>query len=350
MLSRLIAFAAATVLTVMAPAASAAPSYSVRVWARVPAPGHANGIVVGNGRVVASTDAGSPIHPNTQGERVFTFDTRGRLTHAAFVDEGPVSMMGLAGMAFDGRGRLYVVDMNNVVTRYARDGSKRAWASAPMPYTAGMYWTCMWTDIDFDAHGNAYIPDSIASNPLRIWRITPDGTVSIWYEETAPMNGGPFQAQIDATGRYLYFVRVVQSDKFGAGVLYRLPLKEHPQPGDLQEVHRFPTDSSDLTRTVNRSQWFVGPQTNGVALGRSGRIYVAVSNRNAIAVLDKNGKLLRMISSPLLNYPTALAFLGNKLLVANADFHETDHPEKWTIASIDVGDTEVKPFLPRNIR
>jgi hypothetical protein len=204
--------AAAAVLVPTAPSASAGPTYAVKVFADVPAPGHPIGVVVQNGRVVVSTSAGAFIHPNTQSERVFTFDMRGRPQHTALMDEGPISTMGLAGMAFDGRNRLYVLDMNSSITRYAPDGSARVWSSAPFPYAAGSYWACMWTDVDFDRRGNAYVPDSIGTSETRIWRITPGGAPSVWFSEKTPLSGGPFQAQIDARGKYLYFARVAKHE------------------------------------------------------------------------------------------------------------------------------------------
>jgi len=136
-----------------------------------------------------------------------------------------------------------------------------------------------------------------------------------------------------------------------AGIVYRLPLKDQPQSSDLQEIHRFSVDESDLTGCLPSRVPTCGPATNGMAIGESGRMYVAESGRNEIAVLSSDGVLLRTISNPLFDYPGYLAFRGDKLLVTNNDgFDPVDRPERWAVLSVDVGDTGVPPFQPTNIK
>jgi len=325
---------------------SASPAVSV--FADVPAPGHPWGIIVHDDHVIVSTSAGGAARVNTQGERIFTFDTSGSLQRTTVVDEGPASNMGLAGMAFDGDGRLYVADMNGLIRRYGPGDSSEVWASSPLPYSAGSWWTSMWNDIDFDGAGNAYVTDGGAG---AIWRIAPDGTRTpqMWFSDSrlAGVGGtGPFLAQIDPSGKYFYFMQAYSAvpDRFGAGEVFRLPLIDTPQASDLQEIHRFPVDSGDIGFFAEHPP-YPGPIAMGLTIGASGRLYVSLVGRNEIAVLDPSGQLIRTLTSPLFDFPFGTAFLGDRLLVANGDWHNT--PDKWRIYSIDVDDTGITPFIPQ---
>jgi hypothetical protein len=215
--------------------------------------------------VLVSTAGGAIDHVNTLGERIFSYGPAGNIENTITVDEGPASNMGLGGMAFDASNRLYVADMNGLVRRFDDAGSSDTVASAPLPYSTGSWATSMWNDIDFDEAGNAYITDGGFPAGGRIWRLTPDGTLSIWFSDPHLFFGGPFQAQVDASGRYLYFVVLGSGspDTMFAGIVYRLPLVDHPQTSDLQEIHRFNVDQSDLTTCVPSHLPLCGPLPNG---------------------------------------------------------------------------------------
>jgi hypothetical protein len=65
---------------------------------------------------------------------------------------------------------------------------------------------------------------------------------------------------------------------------------------------------------------------------------------NEIAVLDPAGNEIRRISSPLFDSPWGLAFLGNSLLVSNADINPVETKSKWIVSKVFVGE----PGLPLN--
>lgn len=321
-------------------------SFAVTAFAEVPAPGHPFGVLVCGDRVHVSTSAGHPIHSNGLREALFTYNRAGTLLRSV-----PVAVsdpyMGLGGFGVDGRKQLYLTDMNGVAYRIRADGTPQLWAAAPAPYSSGRWRTSMWNDIDFDARGNAYITDGFPAG--RIWRRTPSGDLSVWFSDNRMVFAGPFQAQIDAAGRYLYFASVLTlwPDRFAAGAVYRLPLKDQPTAADLEQIHRWPPEPDDVLRVAGAMGPYDGAQTNGLAIGRSGRIYVSLSGRDQLAVLDPQGRLLRTITSPLLHYPVYLDFLGDRLLVTNQDASASDllgnDGSRWVIASIDVGDTAVRP-------
>lgn len=322
------------------------PTFAVSTFATVPSPGHPFGVLVCGDRVHVSTSAGHPLYANPLGEALFTYDRAGTLLTSVPV---PVSdpYMGLGGFGVDGSQQVFVTDMNGLAYRIRADGTPVLWAEAPAPYAFGKWRTSMWNDIDFDPNGNAYITDGFPAG--RIWRRTPSGELTIWFSDNRMMFAGPFQAQVDATGRYLYFASVVAlwPDRVAAGALYRLPLKEKPGAADLEELHRWPPETGDAERGVGAMGPYDGAQTNGMALGRSGRIYVSVSGRDQLAVLDPDGKLIRTITSPLFHYPVYLAFLGDRLLVANQDASKNDltgnDGSRWLLTTVDVADSAITP-------
>ena len=59
---------------------------------------------------------------------------------------------------------------------------------------------------------------------------------------------------------------------------------------------------------------------------------------NEIAVLDPSGNEIRRISSPLFDSPWGLAFMGQSLLVTNADIQPVESPARWTVLKVFVGE------------
>ncbi|MEY2567322.1 MAG: hypothetical protein QOE35_1851 [Actinomycetota bacterium] len=321
----------------------------MEVFAHVPSPGHPFGVLVHDGQVLVSTSAGVPTFANSLGEGVFRFSTTGKLLKGSIVDTGPNSQMGLGGFGVDPDNHVYLADMNGLVRLVDDDGASAVWASPPPPYSTGGWRTSMWNDIDFTADGTAYVTDGFPAG--RIWRITPDGKLSLWFNDTRLSFAGPFQAQVDATGQYLYFSAVASAspDRLVAGVVYRIPLEDSPTADDLEELHRFPPEPGDVEHSASPTMGpYGGAQTNGLSIGKSGRLYISVSGRDQLAILNPDGSLVRLISSPLFHYPVYSAFLGDRLLVANQDAQAADNVSDdgsgWTIVSVDVGDTGIAPF------
>lgn len=231
----------ASLLIVSLGAAPAAPAKdAVSVFARVPDPGHPLGVGVDGDRVYVTTSAGLPIHVNTKGERLFTYTRRGRLVSTAVIDTGPVSNIGLFGIAFDGKSgaghHVYVSDMNGRILRYAvdpRPSKPEVYAQTPLPYSAGGWYTSMTNDIAFDAKGNAYVTD----DKPRLWRIPPGGDPEVWFEDPGIAGfvgviGGPFGGRIGPDGKF-YFAVTQAPGPDQEGVVFRLPLVEHPTVQDL---------------------------------------------------------------------------------------------------------------------
>ena len=327
-------------------AAKAGPD-AVSVFATVPAPGHPFGIAVDDHRIYVSTSAGDFFagHQNSDDERVFTYDESGNLLGATTIDTADDSDMGLFGLALDGnsgsRHKLYVADMNGRILRFdllRHPGVPQLFSEVPASTgLAGDWRKAMWNDLVFDKSGNLYVPD----DKPRIWRVSPDGTASIWFTDPRLTGffgfaGGPLGGRIDPTGQWLYFSITASAEFPLEAVIYRVRLVDHPTASDLQLVHRFPFDPTQAP-----------PQATGLAFAKSGNLYVSLLGSNQIAVLDPAGNETRRISDPGFHSPWGLAFMGNTLLVANGDLEPGDNPDAWKIFRVDVGETGLPLNRPR---
>ncbi len=326
---------------------SGATTDEVSIFASAPAPGHPFGIAVGNGRVYVSTSAGDffadPEHGgdrNSDGERIFTYDQAGQPVGTTVIPTRPNATMGLFGLALDGnpgpRSSLYVADMNGRILRLdlgRHPAAPAAFSEVPASTgLAGDWIKSMWNDLAFDRAANLYVPD----DKPRIWRVSPDGKAEIWFTDPRLTGlfgfaGGPLGGRVDPTGKWLYFSITVSAEFPAEAVIYRVRLVDHPTPADLELVHRFPVESGQA--------W---PQATGLAFAVSGNLYVSLLGPNQVAVLDPTGNEIRRISSPLFHSPWGLAFLGNTLLVTNADLEPGDNPDAWKIFRVKVGE----PGLP----
>lgn len=343
----------------------------VSIFATTPAPGHPFGIAVGDKAVYVSTSAGDFFagHTNSEDERVFTYDLSGNLLadKTTVIDTADDSDMGLFGLALDGNPGshqgLFVADMNGRILRLElgpHPAPPTVFSETPIP---GGWMASMWNDLVFDAAGNLYVPD----DKPRIWRVTPDGHASIWFEDCRLAGafgfaGGPLGARIDPTGQWLYFTITVSAqvprpasdagpacaaaadsavDAFEAAI-YRVPLS-NPTADGLELVHSFPIDPTK----VPTDAW---PQATGLAFARSGNLYVSLIGPSQIAVLDPDGNEIRRISDPRFHSPWGLAFLGQSLLVTNGDLEPATNPDAWKIFKVFVGESGWPLNQPRMSR
>jgi sugar lactone lactonase YvrE len=195
----------------------------------------------------------------------------------------------------------------------------------------------MWNDLVFDRAGNLYVPD----DKPRIWRVSPDGTATIWFTDPRLTGlfgfaGGPLGGRIDPTGQWLYFSITVSAEFPWEAVIYRVRLVEHPGPSDLELVHRF---ANDFTQAP--------PQATGLAFAKSGNLYVSLLGPNEIAVLNPAGDEIGRISDPRFHSPWGLAFSGKSLLVTNGDLEPGDNPDAWKIFKVYVGETGLPLIRPK---
>jgi len=312
------------------------------VFTTAPAPGHLFGIAVDRDRIYVSTSAGDFFadpatggHLNSDGERVFAYDRSGKLVQTTIIATRPNADMGLFGLALDGNPKpnhqLYVADMNGRILRLSLDqkNPNPELFSQPPSQLAGGWMVTMWNDLVFDRAGNLFMTD----DKPRLWKVTPDGQASIWFEDPRLTGlfgfaGGPLGGRIDPSGKFFYFTITASATFPGEAVVYRLPLVDHPSASDLQLVHRFPAVPGQAL-----------PQASGLAFAESGNLYVGLIGTDQIAVLDPSGNEIRRISSPLFHSPWGIAFLGQSLLVTNADIQPSEIPDHWTVLKVFVGES-----------
>ena len=313
------------------------------VFATFPFPGHTFGIAVDDDKIYVDTSRGDFFagQTNSAGERLFVLNKDGHLLQTVTIPTMPEATMGLWGIALDGNHgrdhRAYVADMNGRILR-VNIGEARptfdVFSTPPPPFDTGDWRTTMWNDLTFDRAGNLLMTD----DKPRLWRVTPDGRAAVYFEDPRLLGlvgfaGGPLGGRIDPTGQWLYFSITLSAEFRGDALIYRLHLVDHPTAADLQLVHRFPAVAGQIP-----------PQASGIAFARSGNLYVCLIGPNQIAVLDPSGNELRRISSPLFDSPWGLAFLGDSLLVTNADINPVENPRKWIVSRVFVGE----PGLPLN--
>ena len=349
---------------IAAPARAQAPAGAtdtVSTFAAIPDPGHPFGVFYSGRkgsprRVYVTTSHGNPMHPSTRGnEALFELSTDGALlshTRVHVPYAGPVSTMGLYGMAMDGEGRLYVGDMNGRVLRYRlRNGQpvdEERYAEVPMdhsPHTPVGWGTSMWNGLTFDREGNLYVAD----NDGPIWRIPPTGHrhPRIWFEDERLQGGiaGSWGVEMGADGKlYILTVASGHPETLTDSLIHRLPVVDHPRADQLERVAK-----------LESRMFQPAPAATGMAFGRSGRIYLGLAatprtlarmqwaeGNGEVVVLAPNGRIERRIQYPLFDSPMGVTFLGNSLLVANTNFSPVEDPGHWAIFKVDVGE----PGLP----
>lgn len=210
--------------------------------------------------------------------------------------------------AFGPDGGLYVVEPFVGVIRMTLDpGNTQAVYSAFVPTGPSLL-----NDLAFDDDGNLYVTDSFAATIYRV--PAGGGPPTVWFTDPA-LAGNPLipfgvnGIRIDKNNKNVYVSVTV--DAALDGVIYRLPLVASPVAADLE---------------VFASLGFTGP--DGIAFGKSGKLYVAEAITSTIKVLRPDGSVEAVYAGPALNpggppvpwaNPANIAFDSRqrKLLVTN---------------------------------
>lgn len=88
-----------------------------------------------------------------------------------------------------------------------------------------------------------------------------------------------------------------------------------------------------------------GASVDGLAFGRSGRIYAALPERSAVGVLSASGALERTIAVPGADELAGLSFLDEDLLVANHAFGNLEMAPR-VVSRIGAGEPGARRFRP----
>jgi sugar lactone lactonase YvrE len=244
-------------------------------------------------------------------------------------------------VAFDGNGRLYVVNTQLGIVRIDLGSGVQTIYAPPVPQLNPPV-PALPNDLAFDPAGNLYLTDSLQAT---IWRIAPGGgTPQVWFQDAAlatPFGANGIRLNTDRTK--IYFVVTAEgANEFGftGGKIYTLPLVDAPTAADLQVFHQYNGEGPD-----------------GIAFGNSGKLYVMLASPgfSGVSVLSPTGAEVARFGNPPgpqflispFNSPANGAFdKHGSLLVTN---HTFIFPGNESVLSVYVDDKEsplVKPTLP----
>ena len=236
--------------------------------ASVPLPGLPEGIAVHKGRIYVSGPAGFGAGPSA----VWVYD----LKTSALVDTIAInepSPGGASCLAFGDEDDLYVIVEALGVVKIDVNTKHQSLYSGPFPIVFNSNQNRgleLLNDLAFDKDGNLYVTDSFQAT---IWRVPKGGGTPVVWLQDPHLDGyfGPNGIRIDKKSQNLYFTQTLQGGFGTAGVLYKVPLIAHPHFADVQLIHTY----------------YELP--DGIAFGRSGKLYVCLAGSSQISVIDPDG-------------------------------------------------------------
>ncbi|HKP69466.1 MAG TPA: SMP-30/gluconolactonase/LRE family protein [Pyrinomonadaceae bacterium] len=299
------------------------------VKASVPFPGFPEGIAVQGNRFYVSGPAALGFPPGSAYVQAYDIATGAPTAFYPITISNPFAGISAAVCAaFGPDGKLYVIEPFVGVIRMELDAANTQSVYASFPPSA----SSLLNDLTFDGAGNLYVTDSFAATIYRV--PAGGGTPSVWFTNPAlvghPSVGvGVNGIRIDKNNKFVYFSVTVNTD-FN-GVIYRLPLVANPAAADLQ---------------LFASLGVTGP--DGIAFGKSGKLYIAEALSSTIKVLRTDGTVEAVYSGPALNLPSAsvpwanpanIAFdRGGRLLVTNHAQLVPYNPSLFVIFDVYVND------------
>jgi sugar lactone lactonase YvrE len=343
---------ASTLVGVGAVEAATRPFGDARVLARVPTPpGFPEGIAVSNNLVWVS----GPASFGTAG----LGPSRVLLYHApsgTLLKNWPIAGENLAAehanssLALDRLLRVYVLNTQLGIYRVTLAGQQQPYSApfpdlkpcsqvappcSPTPFDA----PALPNDLAFDAAGNAYVTDSLQGT---IWKVPPGGgQPQIWFQDARLgfVSFGPNGIRLDPRRTKVYFTLTADP---GRAVVYTLPLVEHPSAASLAVFHEYTN----------------GDYPDGIAFGRTGRLYVAIATPfgSGVSILSPAGAEVAHLANhgnPIFPYdsPANIAFDGTgRMLVTNhALVTGVTNPAQFTVLDVwvdDAGSPLEMPLLP----
>lgn len=279
------------------PALAERPLGDSRVVADVPdVPGFPEGIATRGNRIYVSGPANFGIFTPSA---VTAFDRKTGALEAIFPitlqDPSPAVMKAISAANFGADGRLYTPEpfMGVVIALDLDPANTQAVYAGPFPAPGGPG-SSLLNDLVFDDAGNLYVTDSFQAT---IYRVPPGGGApAVWFAD--PRLAGdpavPFGVngiRIDRNDKKLY-VTVTAENGTLDGVVYRLPLVDTPTAADLEEFHRYPFPDP--------APGFL-PGPDGIAFGKSGKLYVALAGTSQVSVLFPDGSEDARYSGPAAN-------------------------------------------------
>ncbi len=300
---RLSFLVAALLALVLTPAPSPAQALGdSKVIAPVPFAGYPEGIATRGNRFYVSGPAafGQPLGSAF----VAAYDLRTGTLEATYpitVTNPFAGMSAASGIAFGPDGKLYVVEpFVGIVRMSVNPTNEQSVYSAFVPAGPSLL-----NELAFDDDGNLYVTDSFAATIYRV--PAGGGPPAVWFTDPA-LAGNPMipfgvnGIRVDDSDNYVYVSVTV--DAALDGVIYRLPLVASPVASDLE---------------LFASLGFTGP--DGIAFGKSGKLYVAEALSSTVKVLNPDGSVDAVYAGPAANPPGAPVPWANPATIA---FHNKE--------------------------
>jgi len=352
----------------------------IQTLAHVPYPGNPGAATI-DGNTMWVDSSAVYDRPFDGSSAVFAYDlTTGQLQsrrpNPIIVPQLPVAAMGLAGIALDSSGRLYIADMNGRGVLRLDPRTSRISLYGSVPTSTSTSLTAMPTFEAFGPDGSLYVGD--ASAPV-IWRVPRGGgKAQPWFVDprllgytTTAVDG----LAIDPSGRELYLATGPPADIR----IYHLPLA-HPDAAHLQLFHTYhlspvlcPDNAAHVTGP-NGPAALVGclglniAGAGGIVFGKSGRLYVSLLPVAQLSILGPSGNELLRFPDPQENkqfdnpvnapFNLSLDNRGRLLIANNGDPSNSYLPghtpppgglydsKSWAILAVQVHDTPASLFKP----
>jgi DNA-binding beta-propeller fold protein YncE len=306
------------------------------------------GIVADRNRIYVAGPAAFGTNDGRPSEvRVFHRITGKHITTIPIKDERLEEIHGVGGVTIDGQHRIYVVSNQLGIVRLSPFGNdfKQEIYSPVLPEIAcnpslpPSLPCSLPNELTFDHDGYLYCSDSFQNT---IFRIPPGGGVAEpWFQSdrlagsaSALLPVGPNGIKITPDGTEIY-IAVTTSNTEPGGTIYKLPLVDAPQEKDLKVFH----------------QYTLGEMPDGIAFGKSGKLYVALQAPSEISILNPDGRgglRLRGPANSAIAYDTPADFAfddkGSVLVTNHALF--SANPESFAVLKVFVNDRGVKVDVP----
>ena len=354
--------AACAVLTAVGVAAAAPAALgrepqplSIRLFATIGPPGQPEPVAIGpDGRIYVGTNQqqfGFTDRPS----KVFAFSRSGRLVRQyTLAGQDLGRPHGIQGLAFDGSGLLHVLDrsarprdvMLDPLT--GRQSTYATFRDVPRCQVGRRPTGCQKTTRDtaagpdymaFAPGGALYVTDI---EQALIWRVPKGGgRARVWFADPRLEGAGDFGpngAQFLRDGRTLVFANTFY-DRQATGALSSVRVRRDGRAGRY--------------RLLWRSRLGDGP--DGIAIARSGNVYVALASANAVAVISPRWREIARSTAKFaadergrrvaITGPASLAFVGRRLLM-------TDQcplgctPPQWAVVDVYAGERGLPLYQP----
>jgi sugar lactone lactonase YvrE len=332
------------------------PFGDVQVLGTVPAStGFPEGIAVRGNKIYVSGPARFGTAGDGTPSRVFAFDIDSGVLLRTYDIQGEDLNQDHANscIAFDDDGRLYIVNFQLGIVRLDLASGQQEVYAAPLPNlqpcsSVAPGTPCSPTffdapplgnDIAFDEDGNLFETDSFQAT---IWKIPAGGgQPQIWFQDSrldVPFGANGLRLSPDRTQIYFSVTAdaVGQFGNFLGGKIYTLPLVANPTAAQLQVFHEYNGEAPD-----------------GIAFGKSGRLYVALAApfNSGVSILNPDGTesaRLHNDQDPIFPYdsPANIAFDKRGSIVVTNHAFATMIPDHFVALDVFVDDKEsplVKP-------